>query len=415
MCLLAKNVLAQADGEQAEQAFKQLTLVDQVMDALKNPSADHAQIYIALGIVVAAVAYFLTQAFKPAGKDEDLMFTLDQVVDDPKQSEEKSADDFYNELSKGKPYKTNLDGTLNDKSLIKLRSLINKRAYALFVPRKMEMMEERLGHYKTKNMQKYVESIKQSATEYERIMKESSQDALGFLDISEKNYEASFIAAKGNQTLWQELQKNEQEVRMLVDKPREIVESRDEIKNIYLTKIKADFDCEMRMSQVQVASQQEAASRMMIERTRVMDDLYLKFKLKLTDLMRAVEHFDLKNDKDVKQLEAANMQIKAKAKASLEAAMKLSPDQEKMILAAVASAGPIGPLSGNLLSFDDLEKIQSLISKLGILIMETKAVSFKTERRALLEDSKEQEYQKCIQQFQTQQKITFSGVSKCAL
>jgi len=35
---------------------------------------------------------------------------------------------------------------------------------------------------------------------------------------------------------------------MLVDKPREIVESRDEIKNIYLTKIKADFDCEMRMS-----------------------------------------------------------------------------------------------------------------------------------------------------------------------
>lgn len=45
-----------------------------------------------------------------------------------------------------------------------------------------------------------------------------------------------------------------------------------------------------------------------------MDDLYLKFKLKLTDLMRAVEHYDLKNDKDVKQLEAANMQVKAKAK-----------------------------------------------------------------------------------------------------
>jgi len=66
------------------------------------------------------------------------------------------------------------------------------------VPRKMEMMDERLGFYKSKNMQKYVESIKQSATEYERIMKETSQDALGFLDITEKNYEASFIAAKGN-------------------------------------------------------------------------------------------------------------------------------------------------------------------------------------------------------------------------
>jgi hypothetical protein len=174
MCLLAKNVLAQADGEQAEQVNKQLTLVDQVMEALKNPSADHAQIYIALGIVVAAVAFLLSQAFKPAAENKDLMFTLDQVVDDPKQSEEKAADDFYSELSKGKPYKTNLDGTLTDDSLIKLRSLINKRAYSTFVPRKMEMMDERLGFYKSKNMQKYVESIKQSATEYERIMKETS-------------------------------------------------------------------------------------------------------------------------------------------------------------------------------------------------------------------------------------------------
>ena len=54
------------------------------MEALKNPSADHAQIYVALGIVVAAVAFLLSQAFKPAGKNEELMFTLDQVVDDPK-------------------------------------------------------------------------------------------------------------------------------------------------------------------------------------------------------------------------------------------------------------------------------------------------------------------------------------------
>lgn len=69
--------------------------------------------------------------------------------------------------------------------------------------------------------------------------------------------------------------------------------------------------------------------------------------------------------------------------------MKMSPDQEKMIQAAVESAGPVTVGSNNLLSFDDLVKVQSLISKMGILIMETKAVSFKTERRALLEDSKE--------------------------
>ena len=57
-----------------------------------------------------------------------------------------------------------------------------------------------------------------------------------------------------------------------------------------------------------------------------------------------------------------------------------------MIHAAVEQAGTINPLNAqNILEFDDHVKIQSVISKMGILIMETKNVSFKTERRKLLE------------------------------
>lgn len=155
---------------------------------------------------------------------------------------------------------------------------------------------------------------------------------------------------------------------------------------------------------------------MMIERTQVMDTLYLKYKLKLSDLMRAVNEYKLDDDPDVKALRASQLQIKQKMKEKMEAAMKLSPEQEKMIQAAVESAGPIKPLTEhNVLEFNDHIKVQSVISKMGILIMETKNVAFKTERRALLEDNKEQEYQRCIQQFQQQQKIVFSGVTKCAL
>ena len=105
-----------------------------------------------------------------------------------------------------------------------------------------------------------------------------------------------------------------------------------------------------------------------------------------------------------------------KAKQKLEDAMKLTPEQEKMILAAVEQAGPIKPPSAStLLEFDDHVKIQSVISKMGILIMETKNVTFKTERRKFLEEKKELEYQRCIQQFQQQQKITFAGVTKVVL
>ena len=106
------------------------------------------------------------------------------------------------------------------------------------------------------------------------------------------------------------------------------------------------------------------------------------------------------------------MQMKQKIADSL----KLSAEQEAMITAAVESAGPIKPLNEhNVLEFNDHVKVQSVISKMGILIMETKNVAFKTERRKLLEDNKEAEYQKCIQQFQQQQKIVFAGTTKVAL
>ncbi len=77
-----------------------------------------------------------------------------------------------------------------------------------------------------------------------------------------------------------------------------------------------------------------------------------------------------------------------KAKQKLEDAMKLSAEQEKMVVAACEASGAVTP-QGNILSFEDHVKVQSTISKMGILIMETKNVSFKTERRKLLEENKE--------------------------
>ena len=175
-------------------------------------------------------------------------------------------------------------------------------------------------------MQKYVECIRQSATDYEGIMKEATLDALKFLDITEKNYELSFLEARADPQLMAKLQKAEEEVRLAVDPKRDTVESKDEVKRMLMSKIKMDFESEMKMAGVQVSSQQEAQQRMMIERTQVMDTLYLKYKLKLSDLMRAVQHYDLEEDPDVKALRNSNNAVKMKAKQKMEDAMKLTPE-----------------------------------------------------------------------------------------
>ena len=58
----------------------------------------------------------------------------------------------------------------------------------------------------------------------------------------------------------------------------------------------------------------------MIERTKVMDQIYLTHKLKLADLMRGIEEYKLEEDEDVKALKAANMQVKMKAREKVESA-----------------------------------------------------------------------------------------------
>ena len=156
------------------------------------------QIYAGLGVVVLIIAFIAYSATKTEKTDPELMMTLSDVVKDPMENAEEDKEKYYKEIDKNGPYPTkdSCCGTLSMDSLLKLRSVINKHAYAKFVPRKTELMEERLGYFQQQNMQKYVECIQQSAQAYEQIMKEATLDALKFLDISEKNYEASFLEAR---------------------------------------------------------------------------------------------------------------------------------------------------------------------------------------------------------------------------
>lgn len=44
----------------------------------------------------------------------------------------------------------------------------------------------------------------------------------------------------------------------------------------------------------------------MIERTKVMDHIYLKYKIRVVELMQATQEYSLDEDPDIKTLRAAN-------------------------------------------------------------------------------------------------------------
>lgn len=77
LCLSAQRVLAENTSEEA--AVQEKALLDQVLEAVKNPSADHMQIYIGLGLLLAVIAAVIMTALKG---DETQKVSLDDFADE---------------------------------------------------------------------------------------------------------------------------------------------------------------------------------------------------------------------------------------------------------------------------------------------------------------------------------------------
>lgn len=172
LCLCAQKVLADIEGgEQAtgEEVKAEKALLDQVMEALQDPSAEHMQIYMGLGVALAVVAGILYMALS-GGKAKEATLTLSELEDAaPSQLKGKKAktaaakkakkveeddgweDDEHDSASMLKEidqvggFTKTMEGTLEPADMIKLRRIIGKYAYKSFMPVKEEMMNKRLA------------------------------------------------------------------------------------------------------------------------------------------------------------------------------------------------------------------------------------------------------------------------------
>lgn len=76
LCLQAQRVLAENTG--AGDAIQQKALLDQVLAAFTEPSADHLQIYIGIGLLVAVIVGIVMTGLKGEATQK---VTFDDVAD----------------------------------------------------------------------------------------------------------------------------------------------------------------------------------------------------------------------------------------------------------------------------------------------------------------------------------------------
>ena len=109
-----------------------------VFDAITAPSIEYWPVYITLAVVFF-LAYLLHTTLD-AKIEENLR--LGMYGNDP-EPYNYSKEDFEKELDQEGPYPRAMSA-LTSQSLIKLRPLISKRAYASFAKRKQELFKQRL-------------------------------------------------------------------------------------------------------------------------------------------------------------------------------------------------------------------------------------------------------------------------------
>ena len=140
--------------------------------------------------------------------------------------------------------------------------------------------------------------------------------------------------------------------------------------------------------------------------------IYIKYNMTLTDLLRAVKHYELDADDEVKALRTLHGQTRANKMKGVNKMQALTPEQEHTIENGVRQSGPIAPLQGGLLTFGSILKLYGTITQLNMRIIEENSIRFKTDRRALLADKKEKEYQELIKEYTTKMNMTASAVKK---
>lgn len=170
------------------------------MDAIKNPSSEYLQIYIGLGLVLAAIAGIVFMAF--GGKQETLKVTIDDIPADerrakpsksePKEKEKKSSKssskktasskaspaaaagdsnklnttDLFKDLDQQAANFNKVYGVLDKQSIVLLKKIIGKHSYIAFRERKEVLMHLRLAAFKENRQEDYQKLIMQASTEF---------------------------------------------------------------------------------------------------------------------------------------------------------------------------------------------------------------------------------------------------------
>lgn len=242
--LTIKEVLAQDSEKKVKQSSSFADILDQLVIAIKEPSADHLVLYIGIAIALSFFGYFIYSVLgggKPKLHKQQLY--LSDVVDTSSATVDKDAA-FHKKLDQQGPYAREPTGVLTRDSTIKLREAITEKSYLDFKERRDVLMNERIAMMKGNKQQDYLKLVQKAANEYREVTQKVTESALSFLDITEQDYINSFKQLLQEPTAAKLMENMEFEVREKHE-PVLPIKPRDLVKKVYCEQLQMEAQCEI--------------------------------------------------------------------------------------------------------------------------------------------------------------------------
>jgi len=138
--------------------------------------------------------------------------------------------------------------------------------------------------------------------------KQLIDEALKSLDIGFKCYMDSQMEMRKDPELVSRLEQSNEEVRLQVDKQRDIEKSYDEMKKIYLKRLSLDRETMKKLASLRTkpGGMAEFQKQVMVDNTQNMDMIYIEDGVKLPDLLRAIKEMNLDDDPLIKDTKEKN-------------------------------------------------------------------------------------------------------------
>jgi hypothetical protein len=150
-----------------------------------------------------------------------------------------------------------LNGTLSKEAFLLVRNLISKHVQIEFKGKKDELMNQRLAHFKEGDWQNYVKMIGMAAQAHNTLLTQRTMQVVEHLEINKENWQHSQDAVVRDYAMAKRMQEHDLNLAKVLD-AKEVIESKEEIKRIWMEKVRLEGELVLKMSGVAARSPQEA-------------------------------------------------------------------------------------------------------------------------------------------------------------